>query len=171
MKLQFSHECQAGKQKVWDTMLDPGVLERIIPGVESFDIVAEDEYAAVMKLGIPAVKGEYKGSVKVQDKNPFDSYVLAAEGKGVQGWAKGTAKVSFQVVSESVTQMAVVAEAQIGGRMAGVGQRMMEGVAKMLAEEFFADFDKELKGQQVTAAGPIQFFFRALLRLLGLGPK
>ena len=167
MKLQFSHECKASQQKVWDTMLDPAVLERIIPGVESFEETAEDEYAAVMKLGIPAVKGEYKGSVKVQDKQPFDSYVLAAEGKGVQGWAKGAAKVSFTAKGDDITLMEVTADAQIGGRMAGVGQRMMEGVAKMLAEEFFADFDKELQGETVTAVGPIQFFFRALLRLFG----
>ncbi|MYF12738.1 MAG: carbon monoxide dehydrogenase subunit G [Gammaproteobacteria bacterium] len=169
VKLKFSRVFDAPRVALWSAMLDPAVLARVIPGVERFETVGEDTYDATLKVGVPAVKGEYQGQVSIRDKvrggdGPY-SYVLEGGGQGQQGWAKGEARIEFSDAGPG-TRLDVDADVQVGGRIAGVGQRMIEGVAKIMAEEFFAAFDRELKRKRTGAGGSVAFFLRAALRFL-----
>ncbi|HZP43501.1 MAG TPA: carbon monoxide dehydrogenase subunit G [Candidatus Binatia bacterium] len=164
MKVEVSHVLPHPRERVWDALLDPAVLARVMPGVEKFEEVGPEKYAVAMKLGVPAVRGSYTGSVEIVDKAPPESYRLRGEGKGGPGWAKG--EVLFKLVPEdSGTRVIASGQAQIGGTIAGVGQRMMEGVAKAMAREFFESIDRELQGRQqkVTAVG---FGFRLVIGIV-----
>ena len=166
--MTLSHTFDAPRTAVWDAMLDPEVLARVIPGVQHFERVAEDRYDATLKLGLPAVRGEYRGQVRIRDKEQDPerySYVLEGSGRGTQGWVEGSARIAL-METDGRTRMDADVEARIGGRIAGVAQRMMEGVAKMLAEEFFASFGRELAGAGVPTRGPLAFALRALAGFL-----
>jgi carbon monoxide dehydrogenase subunit G len=117
-----------------------------------------------MKLGVPSVKGMYTGSVEIVEKNEPSSYRLRGEGKGTPGWAKGEAHMTL-VEEGGNTRVIAKGQAQVGGTIAGVGQRMMEGVAKAMAREFFESVERELQGQrqQVTT---VRFGFRIILIML-----
>ncbi len=165
MKLDLSSDVMPyPPQQVWNLLLDPSVLSRLLPGVEKFDSVGPDRYEVVVKLGVGAVRGTYNGKVEIAEQKPPSSYRLRGEGKGAPGWAKGD--VLFSLIPENGgTRVNAKADAQIGGAIAGVGQRMIEGVAKSMAREFFAAVERELSGQkvQVTAAG---MGFRLFLRII-----
>lgn len=151
-------------QQVWNLLLDPSVLSRLLPGVEKFEAVGPDRYDVLVKLGVGAVRGIYSGKVELAEQKPPVSYKLRGEGRGAPGWAKG--EVLFELVPEGGgTRVKAKADAQIGGPIAGVGQRMIEGVAKSMAREFFAAVQRELAGQkvEVTAAG---MGFRLLIRMI-----
>lgn len=164
------------REEVWRVLLDPEALARLLPGVERFETVAEDDYAVVVKLGVGAVRGTYTGRVRLADRQPPERYRLEGEAKGAPGWAKGEAVMNLLAV-DGGTRIVASGQARVGGAIAGVGQRMMEGVAQSMARAFFASVDRELAGRQpepVTAAG---FGWRVLLdvvrsffaRLLGRG--
>ncbi len=160
MKVEVSHLLPYPRDRIWDVLLDPEVLARVMPGVEKFEEVGPEKYAVSMKLGVPAVRGSYTGSVQIVDKHEPDSYRLRGEGKGAPGWAKG--EVLMTLAPEGTgTRVTAKGQAQIGGTIAGVGQRMMEGVAKAMAREFFESIDRELQGRREKVTT-----FRFSLRLV-----
>lgn len=146
------------KPAVCQALLDPQVLSGLLPGVEKFEPLGNDAYDVEVKLGVGGIRGAYAGKVQLADVNPPDSYTLQGEVKGKPGWARGNAKFRLEEVAEG-TVVHAAADAQVGGSIAGVGQRMMEGVAKSMAREFFTALDAHLAGnaQQV---GQVRFGFR-----------
>jgi carbon monoxide dehydrogenase subunit G len=136
MKIEGSHEIPAPRQKVWDAFLDPNTLRQAIPGCEKLEAIGPDEYKATMKVGVAAVKGTFEGKVRIRDKNPPESYVLAVEGTGAPGFVRGDTLITLTEAG-SGTRVAYTADVQIGGLIAGVGQRMLGGVSKMMADQFF----------------------------------
>lgn len=144
-------------------MLDPSVLEAVLPGVEAFEETAPFEFAATLNIGVPAVKGRYKGTVSILDIVEHQSYRLVGKGMGQQGWARGEGALEMSEAAGKTT-VRIAADIQIGGKLAGIGQRMIEGVSKMLADEFFASLEGQLQGRQVQKATPIMFFLKALMR-------
>jgi hypothetical protein len=132
------------RQVVWKALLDPGVLSRLIPGIEKFEEVGPDKYTATANLGLPAIKGTYSGVVEIFDKTEPSSYRLRGEGKGTQGWVKGDVQMTLAEV-DGGTNLSVQAQAAVGGTIAGVGQRMMEGIAKSMTRDFFKALDVELR--------------------------
>jgi carbon monoxide dehydrogenase subunit G len=160
MKVEVSHLLAYPRERVWEVLLDPEVLARVMPGVETFEEVGPDRYALTMKLGVPAVRGSYTGSVQIVDKNRPASYRLRGDGKGTPGWARGEVLMTL-APDGAGTRVSANGQAQIGGTIAGVGQRMMEGVAKAMAREFFESIDRELQGRREKVTT-----FRFSLRLL-----
>ena len=146
-------------------MLDPSVLSRLIPGIEKFEEVAPDQYSVVAMLGVPTVKGVYSGKVEIFDRQEPSSYRLRGEGRGAPGWAKGEVLMTLKAVNSGTTQVVAKARADIGGTIAGVGQRMMEGVAKAMAREFFASLDRELQGKK-QKVGTLRFSLRVFFTML-----
>jgi len=160
VQVEVSHLLAYPRDRVWDVLLDPDVLARVMSGVEKFEEVGPDKYALSMKLGVPAVRGTYTGKVEIADKDQPNSYRLRGEGKGAPGWAKG--EVLMTLAPEGAgTRVTANGKAQIGGTIAGVGQRMMEGVAKAMAREFFESIDRELQGRREKVTT-----FRFSLRLV-----
>ena len=131
-----SHAFAHPRERIYALLLDPSVLARLLPGVEKYEATGPDQYAVVVKMGVGAVRGTYTGKVALTDQRPPESYRLVGEAKGGPGWAKGSATMTL-VAEGGGTRIVAKGDAQIGGAIATVGQRMMEGVAKSMANEFF----------------------------------
>jgi carbon monoxide dehydrogenase subunit G len=136
MKIEGSHEIPAARPKVWDALLDPELLRQAMPGCEKLEAVGDGEYKATMKIGIAAVKGTFEGRVKLSDLNPPDSYHMTVEGSGAPGFIRGQTDIRLSD-TDAGTKVTYVADVQVGGLIAGVGQRMLGGVSKMMADQFF----------------------------------
>jgi uncharacterized protein len=136
MKVEGVYTFPGQPQQVWDLLLSPDSLRACIPGVESLTETSPDHFDAVMKVGVAAIKGTYKGKVAIIDRQPPQAYTLQVEGSGGPGFVKGTAKIVLEGEGD-VTRVKVEGDGQVGGMLAGVGQRMLPGVAKMLMNQFF----------------------------------
>jgi len=145
MHLEISHVLNHPVERVWDVLLDPEVLKRALPGIEKLETKAPDTFAVVMNLGVAALKGKYSGTMSITEKNPPSSYRLQGEGKGAPGWTKGQAVLTLTSEGNG-TRVHATGDAQVGGTIAGVGQRMMEGIAKSMARDFFAAVERILDG-------------------------
>jgi len=145
MKIEGTHQINAPRERVFNAIVDPAVLQRCIPGCESLEKIGEDEYAATMKAGVGSVKGTFKGNVHLRVMRPPEHYELSINGKGGPGFVKGTAVFDLEQVDAS-TMIKYSGEMQVGGIIAGVGQRMIEAAAKMMAGKFFAGLERELSG-------------------------
>jgi carbon monoxide dehydrogenase subunit G len=137
MKLEGSYDMAAPRQKVWDAFLDPERLRDAIPGCERLEAVGSGEYEATIRVGVGGVKGTFGGTVRLFDLTPPDSYKMTVKGSGSAGLIHGETLISL---SDAVagTRVTYGADVQVGGLIASVGQRMMAGVAKMMADKFFA---------------------------------
>ena len=136
MKIEGSYTFKAPRQKVWDILLDPQMIAQCMPGCEGLKEVGPDEYEATMKIGVASVKGSYKGKVSIKERQAPSHYVLSGEGSGGAGFMKGDMSVDLEE-KNGETMLRYSADAKVGGLIAGVGQRMLGGVAKMMADQFF----------------------------------
>lgn len=146
MKLEGHHDIKAPRAKVWEALLDPNLLTKAMPGCEKLEAQGPDEYKAVMKIGIAAVKGTFEGKVKLSNLEPPTRYTMAVEGSGGPGFVRGTADLTLSDV-EGGTRVAYNADVQVGGLIAGVGQRLLGGVSKMMLDQFFSKMSAELEGK------------------------
>jgi uncharacterized protein len=131
------------RERVWDALQDPAVLARTLPGCESLEVTGPDAYAATVTAGVASVKGTYRGNVELIDKEAPARYRLTAEGSGAPGTIRADAEVRLDE-HEGGTTISYDAEAIVGGMIGGVGQRMLAGVAKKTAGEFFSAVEREL---------------------------
>jgi uncharacterized protein len=136
MKLEGAYEVRAPREKVWEAFLDPELLKQAIPGCEKLEAAGPDEYKATMKIGVGGVKGTFEGKVKLSDKQQPDSYRMAVEGSGGPGFIRGETVISL-TDNGSGTRVSYTADVQVGGLIASVGQRLLGGVSKMMADKFF----------------------------------
>ena len=136
MKLEGAYEVPAPRKKVWDAFLDPKQLKQAIPGCEKLEAIGPDEYKATMKVGVGGVKGTFEGKVRLADRKPPESYRLLAEGSGGPGFVKADTLITLTEI-DGGTRVSYLADVQVGGLIAGVGQRMLGGVSKMMADQFF----------------------------------
>ena len=151
MKLDGSYTFDAPRQLVWDTMQDPEALRKAIPGVESFEQTAPNEYQAKMKMGVAAIKGTYNGKIKLFDQQEPSHYKLSIDASGTPGFVRGEG--TFELVEDGPdkTTMNWSGDAQIGGLVAGVGQRMLGGVAKMTVGQLWKAIESQIKERQGSA--------------------
>ena len=136
MKLEGAYDVPAPRKKVWDAFQDPKLLKKAIPGCEKLEAVGPDEYKATMKVGVGGVKGTFEGKVKLSDKQPPDSYKMSVEGAGGPGFIRGETVITL-TDQDGGTKVSYSADLQVGGLIASVGQRMLGGVSKMMADKFF----------------------------------
>lgn len=147
MAMTMTGEVQlpASRQVVWEKLNDPAVLKSCIPGCEELDKSGDNEFQAVAKMKVGPVSARFKGRVTLSDFDPPNSYKITGEGEGgVAGFAKGGATVNLQD-KDGGTLLVYNVEAQIGGKLAQLGQRLINGSAKKLADEFFANFAEAVK--------------------------
>jgi uncharacterized protein len=134
----------ATQQVVWQKLNDPEVLRACIPGCESLEKTAENELQAVAKIKIGPVSATFRGKVELTDVNPPHGYTISGEGQGgIAGFAKGAAKVDL-VPIDGGTRMTYAVEAQVGGKIAQLGARLIDGVAKRMADQFFEKFAEKV---------------------------
>jgi carbon monoxide dehydrogenase subunit G len=136
MKIEGSHDVSAPRQKVWEAFLDPERLRQAIPGCEKLEALGNEEYRATMKIGIGPVKGTFEGKVRISDKQPPTAYRMAVEGSGGPGFVRGDTTITLSDIATG-TRVTYSADVQVGGMIAGVGQRLVGGASKMLADQFF----------------------------------
>ena len=142
MKIEGSHLFKAPRERVWACLTDPQVISRCIPGCERMDPEGEDSYAAILKIGIGAIKGTFTGRIQLQDKQPMSQYKLKVEGKGGPGFLSGEGTIRLEDRGPE-TDVFYSGDVQIGGLIASVGQRMLQGFAKQQISQFFASLAKE----------------------------
>ena len=148
MQVEGQYTINAPIERVWQHLLDPVGLQQCIPGCEKLEPTGEDTYEATMKVGVAAVRGTYQGKVAISDKEPPHRYRMLVEGSGGPGFVRGEATVELSSQGDGATLVKVRGDGQVGGTVAGVGQRMLGGVAKMLMGQMFDCVKK-----RVEAAG------------------
>ena len=148
MAMTMNGEVQlpASRDAVWAKLNDPEVLKACIPGCEELTKADENEFHAVARMKIGPVSARFKGKVTLSDLDPPNGYKISGEGEGgVAGFARGDAKVVL-TDQDGGTLLKYDVEAQTGGKLAQLGQRLIGGTAKMLADEFFTNFAKAIQG-------------------------
>ncbi len=144
MKIEGTYDVPVPRKKVWDAFLNPAQLKKAIPGCEKLEALGADEFKATLKIGVAAVKGTFEGKVKLSDKKAPDSYRIVAEGSGGPGFVKADTLITLAEI-DGGTRVSYSADVQVGGLIAGVGQRMLGGVSKMMADQFFSKMSDLLK--------------------------
>lgn len=145
LELKGEYQVDLAREQVWVLLNDPQVLAQIIPGCNSLDRINEDQYRLGLKLLVGSVNGSYDGSVSLSEKNPPDNYRLRLTGEGSIGFVKGEARFELKSLSDNRTAIAYDGLAEVGGVVAGVGNRVLGGVAKFMVKRFFNAFEKYIK--------------------------
>jgi carbon monoxide dehydrogenase subunit G len=146
MKVSGSAVLHAPRERVWTALQDPAVLVRTIPGCQQLEQVGPDSYRATVMAGVASIKGTYSGDVRLTDQAEPNSFVLHASGAGTPGTVSANVRVSLADADGGATRLDYDADAVVGGMIGGVGQRMLVGVAKKTAGEFFSAVDDVLTG-------------------------
>jgi carbon monoxide dehydrogenase subunit G len=142
MTMSGEYELPAPRETVWQMLNDPEVLKVCIPGCEELEKIGDSEFRAVATTKIGPVKARFKGKVRLTDLDPPNGYRISGEGEGgVAGFAKGGATVALKP-TDAGTMLSYNVEAQIGGKLAQLGQRLVNGAAKKMADDFFERFRK-----------------------------
>jgi hypothetical protein len=142
------------QQRVWEALNDPEVLKACIPGCESIEKVSDTEYKVAMTAAVGPVKARFAGKLMLADLAPPASYSLSFEGSGgAAGFGKGGAQVRLSPDGET-TRLSYTAKATVGGKLAQVGSRLIDGVAKKMADDFFTKFNQTLAPAPAVAAPP-----------------
>jgi uncharacterized protein len=136
LKIEGSYTFNAPRERVWEVLLDPKIMAKCMPGCENLNEIGPDQYEATMKVGIASVKGAYKGKVSIKEKQAPFHYVLSGEGSGGPGFMQGDVSIDLEE-NNGQTVLRYRTDARVGGLIASIGQRMLNGVAKMMLDQFF----------------------------------
>lgn len=151
MQMQGERIISASRQDVWQALNDPEVLKACIPGCQELVHTSENSLEATVKQKVGPVSATFKGAVTLSDIVPGESYTITGEGKGgAAGFAKGGAKVALED-AEGGTKLSYDADAKVGGKLAQLGSRIIDGFAKKMADQFFDKFKETVEGPQEAA--------------------
>jgi len=153
MDMQGSRRLAVPQQQAWEALNDPEVLKACIPGCDKVEAAGENQYVIGMAVKIGPVSARFAGKILLSDVLPPNSYTLNFEGQGgAAGFGKGAAQVNLAPPAEGAgCELTYTAQAQVGGKIAQVGQRLVDGVAKSMAEDFFKRFDAEMEKRHPQA--------------------
>ncbi len=147
MDMQGNRLLAVSQQQAWDSLNDPEILKMCIPGCEKFELVTENEYAVTVAVKIGPVSAKFNGKVKLADIQAPVSYALQFEAQGgVAGFGQGESKVEL-TPHQSGCELKYTVHSKVGGKIAQLGQRLIDGVAKSLAEDFFKRFEEALRAK------------------------
>ena len=147
MKVAGEYVFNGPREKVWELVRDPEVLATALPGTQSLNQVSENEYEGEMHVRVGPVAGAFSGRVVASDEVPPESYTLSVEGKGAPGFAKGTGHVQLVDQGDGTTLMKYEGEVQIGGKIASVGQRLMDTASKSMIRQGLETLNKALEAR------------------------
>ena len=151
MDMQGNRHLSVTQQQAWDALNDPEILKLCIPGCEKFEQTTENEYAVAVAVKIGPVSAKFNGKVTLADIQAPVSYALQFEAQGgVAGFGQGESKVEL-IATEGGCELRYTVHSKVGGKIAQLGQRLIDGVAKSLAEDFFKRFDEALQAKYPRA--------------------
>ena len=136
MKISGSYTLPLPRERAYQIMQDPEILARAIPGCEGLEKIGPDEYRMKMKMALASLSGAFEGKVRITEQTPPESFRLVVEGSGRVGFVKGDGLLKLSPM-EGGTEVSYEGEAQVGGTMAAIGQRLIDGTAKMMIKKFF----------------------------------
>ena len=153
MEMQGNRHLAVSQQQAWEALNDPQVLKTCIPGCDKVEATGDNQYAIGMAVKVGPVAARFAGKIQLIDVLPPNSYTLVFDGQGgAAGFGKGSAKVSLAPPAEGAgCELGYTAQAQVGGKIAQVGQRLVDGVARSMAEDFFRRFDEEMQRRHPDA--------------------
>jgi carbon monoxide dehydrogenase subunit G len=143
VKVSGTHLLNAPRDRVYQCLNDPAFLKECLPGCESMEATGPDQYRVTLTVGIAAVKGKYTGSVTLSEKEPPQRFKMKVEGKGTGGFMQGTGLLELSEDPQG-TKVAYQGDVQVGGPIASVGQRLLDGAAKMMVGQFFTAVNTQL---------------------------
>ncbi|HSM85588.1 MAG TPA: carbon monoxide dehydrogenase subunit G [Candidatus Limnocylindrales bacterium] len=142
MKIEGTQTIHASRERVFDALTDPAILQKCIPGCEQLEKTGDDQYSARLSAGVGPVKGVFTATVSLQDLRRPEHYKLVVDGKGQPGFVKGSGELNFSPDGEATT-IQYSGDVHLGGLLASVGQRMVQGAANMMAGRFFSALENE----------------------------
>jgi carbon monoxide dehydrogenase subunit G len=147
MELTETHTLPVAQQRTWDALNDTEVLRACIPGCESIDPDGENAYLVTLSAAVGPVKARFKGRMQLTDIDAPNAYNIVFEGQGgAAGFAKGSARVTLEPEGDAATKLTYTANAQVGGKLAQIGSRLVDGAARKIAGEFFKRFGAQIAG-------------------------
>lgn len=153
MDLEQQIDISGTVQEVWTALNDPAVLQRCLPGCERFELIGENRFEIEMAVKVGPVKARFAGTIELTDIDEPFAYTISGSGKGgVAGFASGSARVTLAAL-DTGTRLSYTVAAKVGGKLAQLGARLIDGAAKKIAGDFFRRFQTEL---QQLAASPRQ---------------
>jgi carbon monoxide dehydrogenase subunit G len=152
MKIAGDHLFNGTRQQVWDLFRDTEVMAAALPGTEKMELIGENTYEAVMNVRVGPVAGEFSGQLVISNEDHPTSYTMTVEGRGKPGFMKGAGDVILTDGGENQTVMAYTGDVQIGGKLAAVGQRLIDTVAKSIISQAFDTLDRVLAERVAAAA-------------------
>ena len=173
------------QQQAWEALNDPETLKKCIPGCDKFELTGENQYTVALAVKVGPVSAKFNGKVSLADIEPPNSYKLSFEGQGgVAGFAKGSSSVSLKPPADGSEgcDLDYTVQAQVGGKIAQLGQRLIDGAAKSTADDFFKRFEAEMQSRygpppapvvEATAEAPAEKagMMSGLMKKIGLGKK
>lgn len=143
MKVSGVYMINAPRERLWQSLNDPDFLKLCLPGCESMEAIGPDQYQATLSIGISMVKGKYAGSVTLSEKEPPQRFKMQVEGKGTGGFVQGSGVLDLAEDAQG-TKITYEGDVQVGGPIASLGQRLLDGTAKMLVGHFFSAVNTQL---------------------------
>lgn len=170
MKITGERVISAPRDQVWAALNDPEVLRKSIPGCESFDRTGDNSYRATVVSRIGPIQAKFQGNVTLSELDPPKGYRISGEGTGgAAGGAKGGARVALEPVSANTTRLTYDVDAQVSGKLAQLGSRLIESTANMMAGQFFSRFEQVVGGEAPPEAPAGLPFWVYVVALLVLG--
>lgn len=157
MELTESYTLPVSQQRMWEALNDTAVLRASIPGCDSIEADGENAYAVSLSASVGPVKARFKGRMLLTDIDAPHSYTIVFEGQGgAAGFGKGNTHVTLEPDGDASTKLSYTANAQVGGKLAQIGSRLVDGAARKLAGEFFKRFSAQVTGSDdALAAAPV----------------
>jgi uncharacterized protein len=151
MDMTGEYRIPAPREQVWAALNDPAILKASLPGCETLERVSDHEFAATVAAKVGPVRAKFNGHVTLSDLHPPESYKISGEGKGgAAGFAKGGADVRLVEEGAAVTVLSYTAKADVGGKLAQLGSRLIDATAKKMADEFFENFRRQLTAPEAA---------------------
>lgn len=147
MKIEGEHRFAAPRAVVWEAVLDPEVLTRILPGCEDFQQTGENEFAGTLKIKVGPVQGVFKGEVVLSELVEPSSYHLSLKGKGAPGFVNGEGDLSLADAEDGGTLLSYVIDAKVGGRIASVGQRLLDSSTKVITRQAMEGLERQIEAR------------------------
>jgi carbon monoxide dehydrogenase subunit G len=154
VKISGTYTLDASRDEVWSALNDIHVLARVVPGCERLDQTGENQFEGTVKIGIQSIRGTYSGRIRLEDIQPPHHYKLVANGKSANGVVDGSGSVDLEEQPDGKTLLRYGGEAQIGGVLASVGQRLIEGASRQLINQSLKALAEQIARRQAPAEEP-----------------